>query len=78
MTFFPQILDQPHSSKTWKRLFQVHLWCGIFLGLYLTIISVTGAVLVFEEQIEAHWRRELPQAFGLKFVETIKAEYGQM
>jgi uncharacterized iron-regulated membrane protein len=62
--FFKRILDQPHSLKTRKRLFQIHLWCGIILGLYLTIISVTGAVLVFEEEIETHRRRELPQAFG--------------
>jgi uncharacterized iron-regulated membrane protein len=64
MTFFQQILDQPHNSKTRKMLFQIHLWCGIILGLYLTVISVTGAVLVFEEEIEAHRHSELPQASG--------------
>lgn len=36
-----------------KLLFQVHLWTGIGLGLYILVISVTGAALVFREEIGA-------------------------
>jgi uncharacterized iron-regulated membrane protein len=48
------MLDRPHSLKARRLLFQIHLWCGVILGLYLAIISLTGAVLVFEEEIEAY------------------------
>src|SRR5439155_22881776 len=45
-----QNLRNPH---TWlrKAIFQVHLWTGIGVGLYVLLISVTGSVLV--------WRNEL-------------------
>lgn len=33
--------------------FQLHLWCGIGLGLFLLIIAATGAVLVYARQIDA-------------------------
>ena len=55
-----------NSWETWKRrpqtvwarraLFQVHLWTGIGLGLYIVLMSVTGSALVF--------RRELTRSLG--------------
>ncbi|HWB85091.1 MAG TPA: PepSY-associated TM helix domain-containing protein [Bryobacteraceae bacterium] len=48
------MLDRPHSLKARHTLFQIHLWCGVILGLYLSIISLTGVILVFEEEIEAN------------------------
>jgi uncharacterized iron-regulated membrane protein len=38
----------------WARraLFQIHLWSGIGIGIYLVLISVTGSALVF--RIELH------------------------
>ena len=30
-----------------KALFQIHLWTGIGLGLYVVLICVTGSILVF-------------------------------
>ena len=42
-----------------RRLnFQVHLWVGIILTLYMIVIGVTGSILVF--------RPELERLFGLK------------
>jgi uncharacterized iron-regulated membrane protein len=40
-------------QKTWLRrvLFQVHLWSGISLGLYILMISVTGSVLVYRNEL---------------------------
>jgi uncharacterized iron-regulated membrane protein len=32
-------------------LFQVHLWTGIAVGLYVLIISVTGSVLVYSNEL---------------------------
>lgn len=34
-----------------RVLFQVHLWGGLFLGLYAFLIGLTGSVLVFHEEI---------------------------
>ena len=40
-------------QKVWLRraLFQVHLWAGIGLGLYVFFISVTGSVLVYRNEL---------------------------
>jgi uncharacterized iron-regulated membrane protein len=42
-----------HPKQVWLRraLFQVHLWSGITLGLYVFIISVTGSVLVYRNEL---------------------------
>ena len=42
-----------HPQKVWLRraLFQVHLWSGIGVGLYIVVISVTGSVLVFRSEL---------------------------
>lgn len=40
-------LDRPQTVPWRRALFTVHLWLGIAIGLYLFIISVTGALLVF-------------------------------
>ena len=46
-----QWVQQP--QKVWLRraLFQVHLWSGISLGLYILMISVTGSVLVYRNEL---------------------------
>jgi uncharacterized iron-regulated membrane protein len=40
-------------QKVWLRraIFQVHLWSGIGLGLYVLFISVTGSVLVYRNEL---------------------------
>ena len=42
-----------HPRKLWlrKALFQVHLWVGVLLSLYLVVIALTGAILVFEDEL---------------------------
>ena len=42
-----------HPQKMWlrKALFQVHLWSGISFGLYIFMISVTGSVLVYRNEL---------------------------
>ena len=44
-------LRQP--QKIWLRrvLFQAHLWSGIILGLYILMMSVTGSVLVYRNEL---------------------------
>jgi uncharacterized iron-regulated membrane protein len=49
-------LKRPQSVWLRKALFQVHLWTGIALGLYVLIISVSGSAIVFRNELyKAIW-----------------------
>jgi uncharacterized iron-regulated membrane protein len=53
MTFFRNLVHHPRKLFLRKALFQIHLWAGIALSLYVVIIAVTGSVLVFEDELTA-------------------------
>lgn len=42
-----------HPRKLWLRraLFQIHLWVGVLLSLYIIVIGLTGSILVFGDEI---------------------------
>lgn len=44
-----------HPRKFWIRraLFQVHLWLGALLSLYVVVIGLSGSVLVWEDELRA-------------------------
>ena len=65
MTYWARWVRQPQMVWLRRALFQVHLWSGIGVGLYLVVISVTGSILVF--------RSELRQTFAPQpiFVEAV-------
>ena len=65
MNFLRQFVHRP--QRLWVRQFnfQVHLLAGIILALYMIVIGVTGAILVF--------RTELESAIGLKPWHNIQA-----
>src|SRR5438034_5067144 len=46
-----QWVQQPQNVWLRKAIFQVHLWSGIALGLYIFMISVTGSVLVYRNEL---------------------------
>lgn len=46
-------LRQPQIVWVRRALFQVHLWTGITVGLYMLMISVTGSAVVFRSE----WNR---------------------
>ena len=46
-----QWLRQPQRLALRRTIFQIHLWSGIGLGLYVFFISVTGAVLVYRNEL---------------------------
>jgi uncharacterized iron-regulated membrane protein len=52
--------DRPRSLLLRHALFQVHLWVGVVAALYLIVISVTGAALVFRINLQ---RAEHPRLF---------------
>ncbi len=51
MTLSEQWLRRPQSIWMRKALFQIHLWTGIGVGLYVLMISLTGSVLVFRDEL---------------------------
>ena len=56
MSFWQTWLRRPRTVFLRKVSFQIHLWLGLALGLYVVVLSLTGSAIVF--------RRELDAAFG--------------
>ena len=48
---FGRFIRQPQTVWTRRALFQIHLWTGIGVGLYVLMISVTGSSIVFRREI---------------------------
>lgn len=46
-----QFWRQPQRAWLRKALFQIHLWTGIGAGLYVLLISISGSVIVFKNEI---------------------------
>src|SRR5690606_23707847 len=46
-----QWLQHPKRTRLRRALFQVHLWSGLGLGLYIFFVSVTGSVLVYRNEL---------------------------
>lgn len=55
-------IRRPHQLWWRKAMFQIHLWVGIALCLYMLVIGVTGSILVLEEEIENVFYRHLVNA----------------
>src|ERR1700674_5110661 len=49
---------RPQNVWLRKALFQVHLWTGIGLGLYVLLMSVTGSALIFRRELTGPLARE--------------------
>lgn len=47
MGFFGQFLRHPRQLWIRRLNFQIHLWAGVILALYVVIIGLTGSILVF-------------------------------
>ena len=60
-------VQRPQSLWIRKAFFQVHLWTGLGIGLYVAAISISGSALVY--------RRELTREFARKT--AIVGERGQ-
>src|ERR1700761_7403306 len=51
MNIWERWLRRPKSLWLRKALFQIHLWTGIALGLYVFVISVSGSAIVFRNEL---------------------------
>ena len=43
-----------HPERVWARraLFQIHLWVGAGVGLYIVLMSITGSLIVYRNELE--------------------------
>ncbi len=55
---------RPQTLLLRKAIFQIHLWTGIGLGLYVLIMSVTGSALVFRREMARALARDTHIAAG--------------
>jgi uncharacterized iron-regulated membrane protein len=53
-------LRRPRTVLFRKVCFQVHLWIGIAIGLYVVLLSVTGSALVFRREMDTAFRPQGP------------------
>jgi len=46
--------------KATKQIFRWHHWCGLIVGIFLLLMSITGSLLVFSDEMEAIEERNVP------------------
>jgi uncharacterized iron-regulated membrane protein len=51
MTFLHNLVHRPRQLWLRRAMFQIHLWAGIVLSLYVVVIALSGAILVFEDEL---------------------------
>lgn len=51
MTFWQRWVSQPQTTGLRKAIFQLHLWSGIGLGLYVLLASITGSLVVYRNEL---------------------------
>lgn len=51
MSYLQHWMFYPRAMSLRKVIFQVHLWCGMGAGIYVLLMSVTGSVLVYRNEL---------------------------
>lgn len=51
MSFVHDLIHHPRKLFLRRAMFQIHLWLGVALSLYLALISLSGAVMVYHEAL---------------------------
>jgi len=83
LSFLHRYFLRPQQLALRKVNFQLHLWIGIILTLYMVVIGLTGSILVFRPELEAlcglkPWqgmRTKAPVANLATVVENLKVAY---
>jgi uncharacterized iron-regulated membrane protein len=60
VTRWQRWLRQPKTTGLRRALFQIHLWTGLGLGLYIVVLCLSGSALVFRDQITNTFETPLP------------------
>jgi uncharacterized iron-regulated membrane protein len=66
-SFWQRWLHVPQQVLLRRVLFQVHMWIGIALGVYIVMISVSGSAIVFRRELNV-WLvpRTVPSTVGVR------------
>ena len=51
---------QPQTLWLRRALFQIHLWSGLALGLYIVMLSLTGSALVYRNELDRYFATPRP------------------
>ena len=51
MTLWQRWIRRPQTVSLRKAIFQIHLWSGLGVGMYILLASVTGSILVFSNEL---------------------------
>jgi uncharacterized iron-regulated membrane protein len=55
MQMLSRWLRQPQRVWLRRALFQIHLWLGLALGLYVAVLSLSGSVLVYRIELDRYF-----------------------
>lgn len=58
LTPWQQWVKRPQGLWIRKALFQVHLWAGVGVGLYVLLISISGSALVYRQELLKKYSRQ--------------------
>ncbi len=67
MTSWQKWVQRPRSLWFRRALFQIHLWVGLGIGLYVVTIGISGSAVVY--------RRELTRKFARKTLVVAESEH---
>jgi uncharacterized iron-regulated membrane protein len=51
VTYWQRWVRQPQTVWLRKAIFQLHLWSGVGIGLYVLLVSVTGSIVVYSNEL---------------------------
>ena len=54
MGTWTQWLRQPQRVWLRRASFQIHLWVGLIIGLYVVVLSLTGSALVYRNELDRY------------------------
>jgi uncharacterized iron-regulated membrane protein len=83
LSFLHRYFHRPQQLAIRRLNFQVHLWIGIVLTLYMIVIGVSGSILVFRPELERlcglkpwqQFQTGKPVADLVTVVENLRAAY---
>ena len=61
MTVWQRWLTKPQSVFLRKALFQIHLWTGLALGVYVVVLCLSGSALVFRDELDELFETPRPE-----------------
>src|SRR5687767_12134906 len=61
MGTWKQWLRQPQRVWLRRAAFQIHLWIGLAIGLYIVMLSITGSALVYRNELDRYFATPRPR-----------------